>query len=488
MNESVGFGPRGGARPFGLSLAEATALGRRGTIALSRSRERDLPAEGAFDTRRHHVVAVGGGFGGLALVRSLRRAPVRITLLDRRNFHLFQPLLYQVATGSLSPANIAAPLRMVLKRQKNVRVLLGEATGFDVKRRKVFLRSGDLEYDTLVLATGAGHDYFGNDHWEELAPGLKTIEDATEIRARVLLAFEEAEREEEARKRKGLLTFVVIGAGPTGVELAGALAEIARDTVQSEFRRIDPTAARIILLDAADRVLGSYPPDLSAKAGRALEKLGVTVRTGAMVKQVEPESVTIRTDEGEERIAAHTVLWAAGVKASPLGKAIAMETGAELDRAGRVVVRPNLTVMDHPEIFVIGDLACFRPPGEEPLPGVAPVAMQQGKYAADLIRARIEKKTDLPPFRYEDKGSMATIGRKEAVAMVKDLRISGFPAWILWLFVHLISMVEFQNRVLVLLQWSWNYFTRNRAARLITQTTLRPFRLRDRRSLPGGRT
>ncbi|MFH1277879.1 MAG: NAD(P)/FAD-dependent oxidoreductase [Candidatus Eisenbacteria bacterium] len=481
MNLPAGFGAWGGTWPFDPSLAEATALGRRGGIAVSRSRSKDAPAEAAFDTRRHHVVVIGGGFGGLFLVRSLRRAPVGITLLDRRNFHLFQPLLYQVATGGLSPANIAAPLRMVLKRQKNARVLLGEATGFDVKQGKVFLRTGVLTYDTLVIATGASHNYFGNDHWEEIAPGLKTIEDATEMRARILLAFEEAEREEDPGKARSLLTFAVIGAGPTGVELAGALAEIARDTVRKEFRRIDPAGARIFLLDAADRVLPSYPPELSEKARRSLEKLGVTVRTGAMVKHLEPEMVTVRAGDGEERIPAHTVLWAAGVQASPLGKAIADETGAELDRAGRVVVRPNLTVMDHPEIFVIGDLACFRHKGDEPLPGVAPVAMQQGRYVAGLIRARLREGQELPAFHYEDKGSMATIGRKHAVAMIKDLRFSGVTAWFLWLFVHLLSMVEFQNRVLVLLQWAWNYFTRNRAARLITQTALRPFRFRDRR-------
>jgi NADH dehydrogenase len=412
---------------------------------------------------------IGGGFAGLAAVRSLRRVPVSVTLLDRRNHHLFQPLLYQVATGGLSPANIAVPLRMILKKQRNARVLLGEATGFDGKGRRVLLADGELPYDTLIVATGAAHDYFGHDDWEPLAPGLKTIEDATEIRARILLAFEEAEKERDPKRVPGLLTFVVVGAGPTGVELAGALAEIARDTVRHEFRSIDPAAARILLLDAADRVLPAYAPGLSEKARRSLEELGVTVRTGTMVEEIEAGFVTVRAGDTIERIAARTVLWAAGVSASPLGEALAEATDAPIDRAKRILVEPDLTLPGHPEIFVIGDLASFMHQAGGPLPGVAPVAIQQGKYVAALIRERLRGGT-LPPFHYDDPGSMATIGRSRAVAAIGDLRFSGFAAWVLWLFVHLLYIIEFERRLLVLVQWAWNYFTRNRGARLITRT------------------
>jgi NADH dehydrogenase len=415
----------------------------------------------------HRVVVVGGGFGGLYAVQSLRKAPVRITLLDKRNHHLFQPLLYQVATGGLSPADIAIPLRMILKKQRNARVLLGEAIGFDPEGRRVLLRGGELPYDTLIVATGSSHDYFGNEAWADLALGLKTIEDATRIRARVLLAFEEAEKETDPERTRSLLTFVVVGAGPTGVELAGALAEIAHDTVRHEFRSIDPSAARIILLDAADRVLPAYPRDLSEKAGRSLARLGVAVRTSTLVAKVQPGLVTVRSGEETERIAARTVLWAAGVRASPLGRALAEKTGAPLDRAGRVLVEADLTVPGHPEILVVGDLASFTHQAGSPLPGVAPVAMQEGRYAAESIRARL-RGAPIHPFHYEDPGSMATIGRTHAVAMIRDLRFSGFLAWVLWLFVHLLYIVEFENRLLILLQWSWNYFTRNRGARLIT--------------------
>lgn len=425
----------------------------------------------------HKVVIVGGGFGGLVAARSLGRAAVRVTLLDRRNFHCFQPLLYQVATGGLSPANIAAPLRGVLKRQRNTQVLLAEVVGFDVPGRRVLLSDSDpadgvaertsVTYDTLVVATGASHNYFGNEHWAALAPGLKTIEDATAIRHRILVAFERAERAAESADVRALLTFVIVGAGPTGVELAGAVSEIARDTLRREFRTINPADARIVLVDAADRVLPGYPPDLSARAAASLARLGVQIRVGACVTQIFPDAVALRAGNEELRVPTHTVLWAAGVQASPLGRTLAAATGAVYDRAGRVVVAPDLTIPGHPELFVIGDLASFSHQTGQPLPGVAPVAMQQGRYVARLIVARLENRT-LPPFRYRDYGSLATIGRAAAVADFGKLRFSGYAAWLMWLFIHLMQLVEFQNRVLVLLQWGWNYFTFNRAARLIT--------------------
>ena len=413
------------------------------------------------------VVIVGGGFGGLHAAQSLSRASVEVTLLDRRNFHLFQPLLYQVATGALSPANIAAPLRAVLKRQRNTRVLMAEVVDLDPSRRRLKLADGELDYDTLIVATGSRHHYFGSPHWEPLAPGLKTIEDATEIRRRVLSAFELAEREPESQKREAWLTFVVVGAGPTGVELAGALAEISRDTLKRDFRAIDPQKARILLLEGSDRVLPTYPPTLSTKARRSLLRLGVSVITGAMVSDVTAGSVTFRREGKAETVPARTVLWAAGVQASPFAQALAAATGAPLDKIGRLIVEPDLSLPGHPEILVIGDLAHFSHQSGSPLAGVAPVARQQGEYVARLIEARLAGKTH-PPFRYRDRGSMATIGRGAAVADLGFVRFSGFLAWLVWLFVHLLYIVEFSNRVLVLLQWSWNYFTRNRAARLIT--------------------
>ncbi len=421
-----------------------------------------------MSTAQPHVVIVGGGFGGLAAAQGLRKAPVRVTLVDRRNFHLFQPLLYQVATGGLSPANIAAPLRGVLARQKNARVIMAEVTGLDAAARRLSLADGALDYDVLVVATGARHHYFGK-AWEELAPGLKTIEDATEIRRRILTAFETAER--EAADRVGaLLTFVVVGGGPTGVELAGAVAELARHTLHRDFRNIDPRSARILLIEGTDRVLPTYHPSLSAKAARALAKMGVTVRTHALVTDIRPGQVTLSTgaDRATEVIAAHTVLWGAGVQASPLGAALAAATGAPLDRAGRVLVGPDLTVPGHPELFVVGDLAHFAHQGGAPLPGIAPVAMQQGRYVADLIEKRIRGKP-VWPFRYKDRGSMATIGRARAVADTGWLRFDGYFGWLAWLFIHLLFIVGFENRVLVLLQWAWNYVTRGQSARLITE-------------------
>ena len=422
----------------------------------------------------HHVVIIGGGFGGLYAAKSLKRAPVRVTLLDRRNFHLFQPLLYQVATGQLSPANIAAPLRAILKRQKNNRVFLAEAIDIDVKNRRVVLSDGEVGYDTLIVAAGVRHHYFGRDEWERLAPGLKTIEDATEIRRRILLAFEAAEREADPDRLRAWLTFVIVGGGPTGVELAGAVGEIARHTLTRDFRAINPADARIVLVEGMDRVLPPYPPTLSAKAEAALNRLGVTVRTGAMVTDIQPDVVTIRSGEQSERIPTRTVLWAAGVQASTLGGILASATGAAVDRVGRVVAEPDLSLAGHPEIFVIGDLAHFSHQTGKPLPGVAPVAMQQGRYVATLIMRRLRGET-MPPFRYRDHGNMATIGRAEAVADLGWVHFSGFPAWLAWLFIHLISLVEFQNRVLVLIQWAWNYVTWNRYARLITGKSPLPF-------------
>lgn len=427
-----------------------------------------------MDERLPHVVILGGGFGGLHAARSLRRAPVRVTLVDRRNFHLFQPLLYQVATGGLSPANIAAPLRCILKRQGNTSVLLGEVAGVDVARRVVQLTDGEISYDTLIVATGASHNYFGNPRWARFAPGLKTVEDATEIRARIFLAFEAAERESDPERIRAWLTFVVVGAGPTGVELAGALGEIAHDTLRREFKGIDPSQARILLIEAGPRPLPSYPPKLAANAASELARLGVTLVTGSAVTAVDGHGVTLRCGERSERVEARTVLWAAGVQASPLGKKLAEQTGAELDRAGRVVVGPDLTLPGHPEIFVIGDLAHFRSPdGAGPLPAVAQVAMQQGRHAARQITTRLARGAAAgaagPAFRYRDYGTMSTIGRAAAVADLRGLHLSGYPAWWIWLLVHLVMLIQFGNKVLVLVQWAWSYWSRNRSARLITR-------------------
>lgn len=421
------------------------------------------------ETSNHHVVIVGGGFAGLYAAQSLRRAPVKITLIDRRNFHLFQPLLYQVATGGLSPADIASPLRSVLRRQRNVCVLQGEVTGFDAAGRRVLLGDASIAYDTLILATGASHHYFGRGDWEPLAPGLKSIEDATEIRRRVFEAFERAEREPDAARQQEWMTFAVVGGGPTGVELAGAIGELAQHTLPRDFRHIDTQQTRVYLLEGTERILGTYDERLSRAATESLERIGVTVCTGSVVTDIQPDGVTLRRGQQSETIAARTVIWAAGVQASPLGAALARATGAELDRQGRVIVGPDLSVPGYPEVFVLGDLAHARQPDGRTLPGVAPVAMQQGAYAARLIRRRLCGQ-ETPPFRYRDRGSMAVIGRSAAVAQVGKLRLHGFPAWLAWLFVHLIYLVEFENRILVLLQWGWDYFTRNRSARLITET------------------
>ncbi len=414
------------------------------------------------------VVIIGGGFGGLYAALSMRRLPIKITLIDRRNFHLFQPLLYQVATGALSPADVASPLRSVLKRQKNTRVVMGEVIDIDISGGKVIMSDGQIEYDVLIVAPGSHHHYFGNDNWEPLAPGLKTIEDATEIRRRILLAFEKAERERDPQIIKELLTFVVVGGGPTGVELAGALGEIAHRALKEDFRRINPEQAGIFLVEGNDRILIAYPPSLSDKAQKALEKkFGVTVLTKTQVIGVEPNRVKIKNDRTENFIPARTVLWAAGVKSSHLGKIITEKTGAALDKAGRVKVNNDLTVPGYPEIFVIGDLANIDDGHGQPLPALAPVAMQEGRYLAKLLGNRL-KELPTKPFHFHNHGTMATIGRNSAVADLGWIRFGGYLGWLAWLFIHLMYIVEYENRLLVLVQWAWNYFTGNRTARLIT--------------------
>ncbi len=414
-----------------------------------------------------HVVIVGGGFGGLYAAQALNNAPVQVTLIDRRNFHLFQPLLYQVATGGLSPGDIASPLRAVLRKQRNTTVLNAEVIDIDPAGRRLILRDGQLSYDTLIVATGVSHHYFGRNDWAELAPGLKTVEDALDIRRRILLAFEAAEREADPAKRRAWLTFVVVGGGPTGVELAGALGELAHSTLRNDFRNIDPAEAKILLLEGVERVLPPYPAELSVKAAAALEKLGVTVQTGTLVTAIEEGLITVRRGEQTEQIRAKTVLWAAGMQASGLGRVLAERTDVELDRAGRVIVEPDLSLRSDPNIFVIGDLAHYAHQTGQPLPGVAQVAMQQGRYVARLIQARLRGEK-LPPFHYHDKGNLAVIGRNAAVADLGRLRFAGFPAWLAWVFIHIWFMIEFDNKLLVLFQWAWNYFTRNRGARLIT--------------------
>ena len=406
-----------------------------------------------------HVVIVGGGFGGLYAARALDGAPVRITMVDRRNHHLFQPLLYQVATAGLNPADIAAPIRSILRGQTNVSVILAEATAVDVAGKRLVLADGTLDYDHLVLATGATHSYFGRDDWASVAPGLKSIEDALEIRRRVFLAYEQAEREPDATRRAAWLTFVIVGGGPTGAELAGALAEISRHTLASEFDHIDPREARIVLIEGQDCLLPLYPHDLSAKARRQLEGLGVEVRTGLRVTGIDAEGVSL----GDERLAARTVLWAAGVAASPLAKSL----GVPLDRAGRVLVQPDLTIPGHSEISVIGDLATLTQDGK-PVPGVAPAAMQEGRYVAKQVRLRLAGKPTAP-FRYVDKGNFATLGRGAAVGDVfGKLKLSGLLAWLAWLTIHIFFLIGFRNRVLVLFQWAYSYVTFRRGARLIT--------------------
>ena len=420
----------------------------------------------------HRVVIVGGGFGGLRAAQGLARAPVQVTLVDRRNYHLFQPLLYQVATGTLSPANIASPLRALFKRQRNLTVLMAEVCGIDVARQEVSVKpdSGGgtaIGFDTLILAAGSGHSYFGHPEWEQFAPSLKSLDDATEIRRRILWAFEAAERTADPAEVAKWLTFVVVGGGPTGVELVGQLAEIATHTLHRAFRSIDPAKSQIYLIEACDRVLPAFQADMSAKAQQDLAHLGVNVLTSASVTQVEPQSITFERAGTSQTISARTVLWAAGVQASPLGRALAQSAGISTDRAGRVPVGADLTVAGHPELFVIGDMAGFNDASGHPLPALAPVAMQQGTYVARLIAQRIAGRK-LPPFKYHDRGILATIGRWRAVADLRFVRLAGPLAWLAWLFIHLMTLVQFRNRILVFVQWGWAYLTTDRSALLIT--------------------
>jgi NADH:ubiquinone reductase (H+-translocating) len=423
----------------------------------------------------HRIVVVGGGFGGLQACLKLARMPVEVTLVDRRNFHLFQPLAYQVATGAISPAEICYPLRRIFRRRRNVRVVLAEVVDVDLAARRVVL--GDvalgtapeaLEYDTLIVSGGSQYSYFGHDEWQEHAAELKSLEGALTIRRHILAAFEAAELEPDPALQAELLTFVVVGAGPTGVEMAGQIAEIARD-VRGDFRNIDPRTARILLVEALDRVLTSFPESLSAKALRSLESLGVTGRLGESVVDVDAHSVTVRrADESTDRIATRTIIWAAGVTASPLAGMLAQQAGIEVDRAGRLAVLGDLSVPGHPEVLALGDMVSVRQPDGSALvlPGVAPVAMQQGRYAARAIRDRLAGR-EAKPFRYIDKGNLATIGRARAVADVKGVHLSGFLAWVTWLVVHLWYLIGFQNRLLVVIRWAVSFFTHGRGARLI---------------------
>jgi NADH:ubiquinone reductase (H+-translocating) len=412
------------------------------------------------------VVIVGAGFGGLNAAQALAKAPVKITVIDRKNFHTFQPLLYQVATAGLSPGEIAAPIRSILRSHKNIEVLMAEVTGFDLDRRIVETSDTAVPYDYLIVAAGATHSYFGHDNWEPYAPGLKTIEDALEIRRRVLLAFELAERHAAAGETAMPLNFVVVGGGPTGVELAGTLAEISRHALAHEFRSIDPARTHILLIEGGPRVLPAYAEDLSRSAQEQLNRLGVEVRTSTVVTQIEPGAVYA----GTTRLPGTVVLWAAGVAASSLGKSL----GAPVDRAGRVLVQPDLSLPGHPEVFVIGDLAALKDEQGKLLPGVAPVAMQEGTFVAKLIREELESGHRTASFHYWDKGSLATIGRSAAVAQFGRIHISGFIAWLSWLFVHIFFLIGFRNRLLVFIQWAWSYVTYERGARLITGSTYLP--------------
>jgi NADH:ubiquinone reductase (H+-translocating) len=417
----------------------------------------------------HRVIILGGGFGGLNAALKLKRAPVEVTLIDRRNFHLFQPLLYQVATGSLSPGEIAAPLRSVLRRHKNTQVLLGEAVDVDPEARKVRLRDGgEFHYDSLIVATGSETSYYGHDDWRGVAPSLKTVEEATAIRHKILFAFEEAERAATPEQARAWLTFVIIGAGATGLELAGALAEIANETLKHDFRHINPRSARILLVEGGGRVLASYPEDLSAKAEKLVEALGVEIQKGVMVTGVDPDGVDLKRGDQTERLAARTVLWAGGVATTDFAKRLAKSTRADTDKHGRIIVNSDLTIPTYPSIFVIGDLASAKNKKGQPLPGVAQVAIQGGAYAAKVIKARLRHHQNIPPFRYFDKGDMAVIGRAAAVANIFGMHFAGSLAWLIWLFVHLMYIVEFQSRVLVFIQWGFEYLTFSRGARLIT--------------------
>lgn len=418
---------------------------------------------------RWRVVIIGGGFGGLSAAQHLNSDLVDVTLIDRRNYHLFQPLLYQVATGSLSAGEIASPLRSILSRQKSTRVWLGTVVDIDADSKRVSLADGTVvPYDSLIVAAGSQTSYFGHNEWKEWAPGMKSIEEATTIRHKILYAFEVAERIADPKQRRAWLTFVIVGAGPTGVELSGAIAEIARQTLKHDFRSIKPEEAQIILLDGAPRALMSFPEDLSERATWSLAKLGVEVRCGVMVKNVDEEGLTIETGQITDSIAAKTVVWAGGITASPLGKLLAGHTNAESDKGGRVKVKPDLTIPNYPDIYVVGDLASAMDRDGKPLPGLAQVAMQGGAYAAKAIVRKVKGQSELPPFRYFDKGSLAVIGRAAAVADVFGAHLSGFIAWLVWAFIHIMYLVTFESRVLVFIQWAIQNVTFSRGARLIT--------------------
>ncbi len=431
-------------------------------------------------SRRSRVIVVGGGFGGLSAAQALKSAPVDVTLIDRRNYHLFQPLLYQVATGSLSAGEIAAPLRGVLSRQKNVRVLLGDVRDIDPVSKRVLLADGaSFEYDWLIVAAGSQSAYYGHESWREWAPSLKSVEEAIDVRHKILYAFEVAERIADPAQRRAWLTFVIVGAGPTGVELAGAIAEIARQTLKNDFRSINPKEAQIILMDSAARVLPPFPEDLSEKAKRALVKLGVQIKTGVRVKDIDKEGLNVQVHDRIERLEARTVIWAGGVTVPTLGKTLASRTKAETETSGRIKVGPQLTIASYPDIYVVGDLAFALDPNGTPLQGVAQVAMQQGTYAAKAIVRRVEGKPKQKDFKYFDKGNLAVIGRWSAVANAFGVHLSGLPAWVIWAFIHLMYIVQFQSRILVFIQWAIQDLTFSRGARLITGTAATDFNFNE---------
>jgi NADH:ubiquinone reductase (H+-translocating) len=428
---------------------------------------------------KHHVVIIGGGFGGLHAAKELQHPDIEVTLLDRRNFHLFQPLLYQVATGGLSPGEIASPLRAIFEQQKNLRILMTEVTGFDPAAKQVLTEMGPIAYDTLILAAGATSSYFGNDQWAAIAPPLKSLEDATAIRARMLTAFEEAEKESDPEKRRAWLTFLIVGGGPTGVELAGALGEIANDTLRNGFRSASMEEARILILDSGPRILSTFSEKLSKAATESLIRLNVRCRGGIRVIDVTPEGARIRTVNGEDFIPSRTIVWAAGVGASPLAARLGEALDLKPEKSGRLAVEADCSLPGHPEIFAIGDIASFSHGLERPLPGVAQVAMQMGTYVGKQVRQRLNgqpgsKTQQGPPFSYWDKGNMAVIGRQHAVAQIGKLELSGVIAWLAWVFIHLMYLVGFQSRVIVALRWGFDYFSFNRGARIITYAGQRP--------------
>jgi NADH:quinone reductase (non-electrogenic) len=445
-----------------------------------------MSASNSAQGQRHRVVVIGGGFGGLQAAKHLATAPVDLTIVDRRNFHLFQPLTYQVATGALSPGEVAYPLRAVFRRHRNVRVVMAEVTGFDLEGRRVQLAEGSLPYDTLIVAGGSHYSYFGHDGWRIYAPEVKSLESAIATRARLLKAFEDAETEPDRERRRALLSFVVVGAGPTGVEMAGQIAELARGTLRDEFRSIDSRQSRVVLIETFDRVLTTFPPSLSRKAARSLESLGVTLLLERTVVDIDEESVTVAASDGAtERVPARNAIWAAGVEASSLASQLGELSGADVDRAGRVTIEPDLTLPGHPEVMALGDMVRVRSRhgGVQELLGVAPVAMQQGRYAAKLVRARLEGQA-IGPFRYLDKGNLATIGRARAVADLHAIRLSGFPAWATWLVVHLFYLIGFQNRLIVVIRWFISFASRGRGARLITNTPAAEADRQPQRSMP----